>query len=888
MALNWDNIIITDDEDIAESAESTTIFASGVPGQAATIESVTVETLPYESSATVENLGNSHNAQLKFGIPRGVPGNESINDSKGSGDTDYVWSAGKVWRELFGYPSTNLTNGADLNNFTTPGSWKIPTTAIANSLLHKPDTLSTTGKFIVFLTHNTNNLVQLIYCNNETMFCYMRFIKLQTSSNIYGKWLPVYINTNFNLTLENRTAVSSNDDLNDYTTPGQYIIATAAIAGTVSNTPVNTAGSLTVEILTQNNNSTVTLEQTYKTVGVDSHRIYRRYCLIESGTSKSFSAWEKISYDTDKKFTLDITTIENTTISSNADLNDYIVPGQYRILTSAIASTVSNIPAEISGSLTVEILTQNSGATITLEQTYKTVGVDNHKIYRRYCLVEDGTDKSFSAWETVSYDSFKALTLDVTKVSGSFISANSDLNNYTTPGQFRITTSAIAKTVSNIPVASAGSLTVEILTQNSSSTVTLEQTYKTVGANKHRIYRRYVYIKNGTDKDFSDWETVVYASDLSEFNANFVLHTPIVEKDELLTTFKDVLDVELADVDAYRTTVTAQMIYDLWDDLQSKYPNYIDAGETIGYSLDTAGNQYGPVKAYYIHGRTSGYNEKTGQNFTIPYSDTPSKEMYMYDPATPTIYMVAGTHGGEVAPLWMLYSYFARAFRSNSIYSPLLRGVKYRVVPCLDRWCIDNRVRYLAAAYNSDLTQKYTDIGEYDANRQCITTDMDHPTYATLNIASYATEATALTDYLNTHNFGTNQKDCFFDMHNCSYSLGYLATDKNNIAYKYNSMMDELARDWENLSKYSDGRTVKYFENYPIAGIQYQENILAHPSIPKSYGWFFEKAYNPYVSSIFETQMRGASGVHNEYAIAMSLDIMYRWFKEIHDDVKAL
>ena len=42
MALDWTNIVILDEEEVVESEESTMIFASGIPGQAATIEQVTV------------------------------------------------------------------------------------------------------------------------------------------------------------------------------------------------------------------------------------------------------------------------------------------------------------------------------------------------------------------------------------------------------------------------------------------------------------------------------------------------------------------------------------------------------------------------------------------------------------------------------------------------------------------------------------------------------------------------------------------------------------------------------------------------------------------------------------------------------------------------------
>ena len=135
MALNWNDILITVEPSVAKKIDDPMIFASGVPGQAATIDQVTVEQLPYSSTATVENLGTPEHAQLKFGIPRGVPGNESINDNAGFGDTDYVWSADKNCRlnrdvtDLVVYPQTSFPYWSFLDSKQLDNSGRNETTA---------------------------------------------------------------------------------------------------------------------------------------------------------------------------------------------------------------------------------------------------------------------------------------------------------------------------------------------------------------------------------------------------------------------------------------------------------------------------------------------------------------------------------------------------------------------------------------------------------------------------------------------------------------------------------------------------------------------------------------------------------------------------------------
>ena len=94
MAINWDDMqlsvidpdtfVITSDEDVYTlNAEQRMISfvgkqgergEPGDKGEAATIEIISVQTLPPDSRNYVENVGDSHNAKLIFGLAQGEQG----------------------------------------------------------------------------------------------------------------------------------------------------------------------------------------------------------------------------------------------------------------------------------------------------------------------------------------------------------------------------------------------------------------------------------------------------------------------------------------------------------------------------------------------------------------------------------------------------------------------------------------------------------------------------------------------------------------------------------------------------------------------------------------------------------------------------------------------
>ena len=465
------------------------------------------------------------------------------------------------------------------------------------------------------------------------------------------------------------------------------------------------------------------------------------------------------------------------------------------------------------------------------------------------------------------YESSVLCKLNAT--ANAAVQSGDDLNTYLTAGQWRIGTTSIARSLVNKPDGfdTTGLLTV-VNTHNTNHVYQILMTNGYTG-----IWIRHIMIDV---ERFDEWRAIANPVNVQRSwdKDSFLLHTPTEERDDMVEALAEI-NVTIADSTewALRTdgvrNINSDTIYALWDALQAKYPEYIDPAETIGYSLDPSGSNYKAVKAYYIHPKL-----KYGNNVTIEYDNMP------------TVYITAGTHGVEASPVWNLYAIFRRAFMTKTIYSALLKGLSFRIIPCFSCWSYDYYKRYLAAAYNNDGTQRdltEEELEAYDANRQCVCADNTHPTYETLNLRTYATEAKALTKYMHDHNYGTN--DCYIDLHNCSYSLSYFTSDDLPIRSKYNVMIDELAKDWKANTTWANGDPVDYYNTSTSDHSSLNGKICARENIVKSYAWFFNNAYTPKASCLLEVQQIDGDSC-NMYAIAKGMDVTYRWFKDLFEFIE--
>lgn len=146
-------------------------------------------------------------------------------------------------------------------------------------------------------------------------------------------------------------------------------------------------------------------------------------------------------------------------IPINADINMYTEIGNYRVADVETAQTVSNLPIVKSGRLTV----YETSNTEHINQEYTTIGTgDAFGKYYRSC------DKGvWSEWHmAVDLELLKSTSFMIESDKCENIVAETDLNDITEKGNYRILSAAVAKTVKNIPIAISGRLSVMELTND--------------------------------------------------------------------------------------------------------------------------------------------------------------------------------------------------------------------------------------------------------------------------------------------------------------------------------------------------------------------------------------------------------------------------------------
>ena len=138
-------------------------------------------------------------------------------------------------------------------------------------------------------------------------------------------------------------------------------------------------------------------------------------------------------------------------VEENDDMDDYTTPGNFKIETAAIAATLGHYPSAVGGRLTVTT-TVSSGSV-----HHRLVDTSNREYTR---------SKSNAGWTPWTTTAFPVIT---SYAYTEAVPADSDLDDYTAPGNFRIATAAIARTIKNYPSILGGRLFV--LTINGTNSV---------------------------------------------------------------------------------------------------------------------------------------------------------------------------------------------------------------------------------------------------------------------------------------------------------------------------------------------------------------------------------------------------------------------------------
>ena len=139
---------------------------------------------------------------------------------------------------------TFIAANTDLDNLTTPGTYRCDNSTVTPTLVNCPVT-SGYFKMTVEAIHSSTRIRQIIYISTGTSNVYVR-----TYTGSWGDWKKMlYIDDVLGL----GTKISSGTDINSLTTPGIYYSESAAKSATLINAPVTTAGfKLIVEYVNSN------------------------------------------------------------------------------------------------------------------------------------------------------------------------------------------------------------------------------------------------------------------------------------------------------------------------------------------------------------------------------------------------------------------------------------------------------------------------------------------------------------------------------------------------------------------------------------------------------------------------------------------------------------
>ena len=175
-----------------------------------------------------------------------------------------------------------------------------------------------------------------------------------------------------------------------------------------------------------------------------------------------------------------------TAIQDGSNLNDYTTPGNYAVTNNTHAGTMTNLPLPVAGKLIV----MNVSNTNNVVQMYILANAeDNARIYVRYYVGESWTDWQYLVQSAGT--KFELLAENVTTIPD-----NSNLNSYTTPGNYAVTNNAHAATMTNLPVPVGGKLVVMNVNNNNN----FAQIYIAANAETNaRIFVRYYVGESWTD-----------------------------------------------------------------------------------------------------------------------------------------------------------------------------------------------------------------------------------------------------------------------------------------------------------------------------------------------------------------------------------------------------
>lgn len=209
----------------------------------------------------------------------------------------------------------------------------------------------------------------------------------------------------FNYNISYAQEISSNSDLDDFKTIGNYIVKTVAVANTIAHIPSAVGGRLNVYCGGQASNII------HEYIGNNGKVYVRAY----QPNDDSFSAWIEHGNPQDY-IAQDVLAITSSTkylqnLSNGTDFDDLNTAGNYQVQNNASAKSMTNCPSRYSGKLTVINILGGTGRL----QVYQSLG-DSAIYFRHYYSSRWHEWKKITTDDTVSGSD----TIDETGFRGTY------------------------------------------------------------------------------------------------------------------------------------------------------------------------------------------------------------------------------------------------------------------------------------------------------------------------------------------------------------------------------------------------------------------------------------------------------------------------------------
>lgn len=372
---------------------------------------------------------------------------------------------------------TAIPNNSDLDNYKTAGTYAVISDESAQTMSHIPVNVS--GKLIV--SNNGDGGYTQFYVQNHEAKIFTRSFW----NNAWSAWSEIGSGGGGGThTYEEGTAIPSNSDLDDYTEAGVYYVNGITVAESLSNLPVSKAGKLVVLLMTEH----IRVWQMYY-VADTACPLYVRFM----DNNSVWYSWIYIA-NSSNAYMLQSGVVTGF-ISANDDLNNYTTAGTYDCRFASIASSLSNCPVTDAFKMMVDV----EGNSKILTQTITIIHNLSSMPWRR-------TKNNSNTWSEWKQFSAGAHTYEL----GTDIPANSDLNNYTVAGTYRIGGDTIASSLSNCPTTIGGKLLVLYQSYQSNLIIAI-QIYIETTANK--IYKR--RYNSAVTPNWNDWTSIASIDDIS-------------------------------------------------------------------------------------------------------------------------------------------------------------------------------------------------------------------------------------------------------------------------------------------------------------------------------------------------------------------------------------